>query len=468
MTWLLRALGIACVAAASGGQVAAPAGMASVSGVIIDAATRAPIAGARVELLPVVRGPGARSTQSDVEGRFTLQSLSSGSFFIGAAKAPYAPAFYQEVKPGEPGMAIALEERTQLSGVVIALTPGGVITGQVLDPFGYPAQGVEVVALRADINELRVPRVSHQPSEHSTDDQGRYRLFGLGPGVYRVVVRPYSDVVRLHAADGPVATVSAMYFPGTADHSQAQLITLTAGEERTSVDVRLRLDRLVSISGIIDGPPDLLPTAHVQLLPVKNPRWDSMPYVERKSNRFVAEQVPPGEYWLTARAETVPDAVAASDKPVPRDAIATFWASAPVTVRGDANISDLVLTFAPTSKLRGRVVVEAAAGAAPSSVVRTHRVALEPLPDTPRMFGWAADDVHSLGADGQFTVNHLIPGRYRVRVEDVQTGLDVPVASIEVGGVALNEPVVTVPANGGLADVVIRVRRGSTASSGAR
>src|SRR5229473_3064694 len=73
---------------------------------------------------------------TDVEGRFRLTVESAGRYRV----VPVSPGLISS-KPesGTPGKAIAISPGEEVTGVDLALTRGGVITGQVKTPDGLPA-----------------------------------------------------------------------------------------------------------------------------------------------------------------------------------------------------------------------------------------------------------------------------------------------------------------------------------------
>ena len=79
---------------------------------------------------------------------------------------------------------MTVADRQQVTGIDVALVPGGVIVGRVLDEDGTPFAGAVVDALvtRSEMGTDTLASVSTS----QTDDHGDFRLYGLNPGQYDV------------------------------------------------------------------------------------------------------------------------------------------------------------------------------------------------------------------------------------------------------------------------------------------
>jgi len=125
-----------------------------------------------------------RSVITDDEGRFSFAGLPAGRFGLTGEKAAHIENHFGSVRPGRPGTPVALGPGEGKRDIVLELPRGGVITGVVRDPQGRTAAGLTITATPVRGGPLlRRGGVAH---EIHTDDQGRYRLFGLMPGEYFV------------------------------------------------------------------------------------------------------------------------------------------------------------------------------------------------------------------------------------------------------------------------------------------
>ncbi|MCG8461968.1 MAG: carboxypeptidase-like regulatory domain-containing protein [Holophagales bacterium] len=142
-----------------------------------------PLEGARLELLtregsrPPVYRPGRTEgvAASGADGAFELAGLRAGaSYRLRVRRAGFA------------GRELDLEAQAAPKGaqLVIRLSPGAGVAGQVLDPTGQPITGASLLVAgrghgRRGKNEASLRRV---PPRASTDSGGRFELGDLAPG----------------------------------------------------------------------------------------------------------------------------------------------------------------------------------------------------------------------------------------------------------------------------------------------
>ncbi|HSF19580.1 MAG TPA: carboxypeptidase regulatory-like domain-containing protein [Vicinamibacteria bacterium] len=161
----------------------------AIEGVVIDARTREPVAGARVEAFGV-RPPGAFApatspglgqvrAATNEDGRFRLQGLPATSVTVKASAEGYGRL---EVN------VAADEDRTEL-----AVLPGVGIRGVVLGPDDEPLEGANVVALQRRRGMSWWP----SPIYDETDASGAFALFGVESERYRILVTHEELAFRL-------------------------------------------------------------------------------------------------------------------------------------------------------------------------------------------------------------------------------------------------------------------------------
>lgn len=258
---LVAALSLVSLVAVSAQEVRLPVGDARVTGRVVAADTGAPLAGAEVTLQGINLPPSlAYRTTTDGSGVFDFQNVyAPREYRVTASKAGfYAKRTTAPVTPGEP---VALREGQTATGVSVVLNRGGVMTGRVVDAFGDP-----VDAIRVHVQRLQYGPDGSRASQSLgvsdvTDDRGHFRVYGLLPGDYHVVAagrgaRAISLPLDIFSLTDPADT-APMYFPGTPDVREAQVVSLAGGAE-ASVQIVLRELRAVSISGVVrrsDGTP---------------------------------------------------------------------------------------------------------------------------------------------------------------------------------------------------------------------
>ncbi len=185
------------------------------TGRVVADTTGDPIPHARVSI--VTAAHGTRTVRADEEGRFALPDA-SGGFRIVVTKFGYAR---REVTPA-PGQPIAI--RLQRSVVV---------SGRVVDEFGEPAPSVRVGVSTPARGKTPAAAVA----ETQTDDLGEYRLAGLVPGPINVWAETFRTS-PLEVTVGPPTTL--IYYPGAGTATEAETLTLRAGEDQTGIDFSVR------------------------------------------------------------------------------------------------------------------------------------------------------------------------------------------------------------------------------------
>ena len=243
--------------------IAAQQPAATVSGLVTDAVTKAPVAAARV-LLARVDGPLTRSLTitAGADGRFTASAVPPGRYRIFADRDDYVR--------GEHRGVVAVKNGPPIETLAIALTPTGVISGRVTNEHGEPASKIFVRAL----TEAQVHATSPRwVAEVRTNDLGNYRLFSLPPGRYLVSAQRYpgphiegtnyriptppcpdcrgegigtmalAGLLKSGAFIAPAALTGqlypAIYFPGTTELAAGQRIEVRPGAEIGGIDLTL-------------------------------------------------------------------------------------------------------------------------------------------------------------------------------------------------------------------------------------
>lgn len=330
-----------------------PVGTASVSGVVMtDGDSPQPVRFAGVALSEgLVSLP--RMVVSDEEGRFTIAGLPEGSYTLTTQKAAWVP-LASSVRTGQgmnqgglgQGVPVTVKAGEAVRGITLRMAKGAVISGVVRLPGGRPAAGMSVQVLRTSrVDGKRSATMSVVPG--TTDDQGRYRVYGLEAGEYVVQVRTSlfgmasimgamgatvdtrevlpSEVRWAEAVAavqtaatpapppdlGPTVTYTTTYYPGTVYLSDAAGLQVRHGEERLNIDFEIKKVPTTTVTGSVIGL-DGTPAAGTMVslnLPSGTGQEDMLAQLlgaSRTSTRadgtFVLTGVPPGNYQIVVRA----------------------------------------------------------------------------------------------------------------------------------------------------------------------
>lgn len=206
-------------------------GTAVVAGLVIDATSNRPIAGAVVTLVsgapapPPTPGTPVRPTPppagaaaprravavANSDGRFVFRDLPPGPYTLTTALGfgAYSPGAYGRRRPNGPSRALTVVAGARMNDVVLHMWPNAVITGTLRDDRGEPVVGVGVWALRRVMANGRQELTFDGGAVEASDDRGRFRLTGLQPGAYLVCTRAATQTVSLETASAYQSAVTA-------------------------------------------------------------------------------------------------------------------------------------------------------------------------------------------------------------------------------------------------------------------
>lgn len=303
-----------------------------------------------------------RRVMTDGQGQFTFHDLPKGNFTFIVTAPGYTGGGFGQKLPGGPTRPFELAEGEKVGDVNLRVWKMASISGTLVDEAGEPAVGMTVRAMRQSI--VGGKRKLTMSQTGSTDDRGMYRLANLIPGEYVIVV-PNStttmpatgaagggagDRVMLNGQaiqlplgvdgislngpltifganqikvgdltmstvgtpgpaptdDGRVAAYITTFYPASSSSAQAAAITLGSGDDRSGVDLQLRLVPTSRISGMISGPDGPAANMTLRLLPqgVEEMAADSgletATTVSDGTGRFTFLGVPQGAYTIKA------------------------------------------------------------------------------------------------------------------------------------------------------------------------
>ncbi|MEO6223290.1 MAG: carboxypeptidase-like regulatory domain-containing protein [Vicinamibacterales bacterium] len=332
-----------------------PLPQGAISGIVVDAITGAPLAGARVSLS---RADDQRAALprivTDAKGRFVLRNLPAAkTYILEAARFGYASTRYGSTAPGQSSaIRIDVAEGQWVADIKIPLWRYGSIGGRVIDERNEPVVGVAVRAFT-----MRPVSGRQQPVAGpltTTDDRGAYRLGSLEPGSYIVsvlsvqstvlattpevpsgrpvgalapegvgggrgalVASPGIDVDGRHrlvitnyATPPPPASEQArayppVFYPASSHPSGAQALPIGYGDVRTGIDIQIAPVPAVRVSGRIDGAAGATPDLLLRLLPAGSESLGFGAEVAttqlEKDGTFTFLNVPAGDYSLLAQ-----------------------------------------------------------------------------------------------------------------------------------------------------------------------
>ncbi|HLG14656.1 MAG TPA: carboxypeptidase-like regulatory domain-containing protein [Blastocatellia bacterium] len=373
----------------------------SITGLVVDDSGR-PLANAGIYVNKVGVAGSQRTTSTDDKGRFRVDDLPAGAYSVTASAASMVPA-------DEP-----IQRRYYRPGdsVTLRLMKGGVITGKVTNSAGEPLIAARVQAIRLRTLDGR-PLRTGPGRERQADDRGIYRLYGLYPGVYHVVVNAKAGS---SSTASPFEDEAPTYHPSATRDTAAEVI-VRAGDEVINIDIRYRSERGHAVSGTYSSPAALgsssVPVT-ITLARAPGGAIEASTFIPAQGNErsFAIYGVPDGEYELTARVNTADGEGAAS---APRR----------IAIRG-ADVTGVELALAPLASILGRVELAASPETQLKPDCRSTRstpiseiVVVARADESPDPRAVASTPERPVAPDekGEFKVASLTSGRYHIEAQ---------------------------------------------------
>ncbi len=305
----------------------------AISGVVVDAATGAPLSDAYVQLQRLFGGTGAPLPRkvTDAKGRFIFAPVAGADgYLLTVTRAGYLDGGFHRGPADEAGALFSLQDGQWRNDLTIRLWKTASISGTVVDDGGRPL--VDVMVHLAQRARAGVADRWIQMDTATSDDRGAYRFGQLPPGDYVVHAQPLHVTLPkdataigsrragagvMRAADGTGAVLHGPVPPRTDGRAyvgsfhavgpgveQATVLTLEPGDERMGVDIQMPLRATVAVTGRVLGPPQAIAGLPLRLLPsgatAAVPSTDAALTQTDVTGAFTFAQVPEGDYVLVA------------------------------------------------------------------------------------------------------------------------------------------------------------------------
>lgn len=376
---------------ASNSEHVDPRKLTSVTGRVLNARNGAPVRHAQVMLLSLVSGDGIPYvTDTDSNGAFRVGNLEVGDYRLAVLRDGFLPL---STSTGE-GRLLRLQSGTAARNVIVRISPCSVIAGTVFDDESDPVSEMHVEALRIVYsNGKRQMRVQ---ATASTDDLGRYRLYGLAPGDYYVKASA-TQSVRLSTStpNNSASQYVSSYYPRAADIGGAAVVNVRAGDQVPGIDIWAENRSAATVAGRVlspDGGP-ISRDAVISLTPLDQSENSFLQTADVKDSagHFEIRGVPPGAYvifsmWRRGGSE--------------------FAGSRSIEVH-NSDITDLQIGMSSAVNTTGMIGVPSDTGIKFENL----RVLLQPETEFP-----TGSLVGNLRADATFTLHNVLPERYSLKV----------------------------------------------------
>lgn len=341
----------------------------------------------------MITGPDVSNMITDDSGRFTFTGLSAGKYFLSGSKPGYAMSTYGGVSAYDEPLQIVLAPGQRVTNLQLPLMRGSVIAGTIVDRTGAPIAGAEV-SLSARINSVlrALPTVKVR-----SNDDGTYRLFGLSAGDY-VVSASFEK--------------SRTYYPSSSNPTSAALVTVSAAEERSGIDILMQPNTSTTISGTvigIDGQPANGVTFNLRPAPADESvmvlGFDDIKTSVSGEGVFAVENVPPGNYILIASR--------GSNSPLANERGASAFEAGTMTVAVDGQpVSGLTLAMHKGTTVSGTLTLDVLGRADRQPELRLAIAGAVAV----------GGGIAVVEDDGSWTMSGVMPGRYRLASAPRESG----------------------------------------------
>jgi protocatechuate 3,4-dioxygenase beta subunit len=303
-------------------QRAAAESQARVTGRVLLADAHTPARNAMI-LLTSLDGQNRQFQRVGLDGTYLFEHVVPGEYIVVAYLEGYLSAFDKLIPTAADNTLGSLFEkivaaqgsvRVGVQGTQtydISMERGAIVSGRVLYSDGVPAVQVDIElqdtagpnsspeTRSVQMGDIARSEFVHRTME--TDDEGRFRIAGVRPGVYRIAavqlqkipMSAYEPMMRY------VLGALRFYSDDTVHPAAAKTYTLTAGGEVTDITIRIPLDGLHSVQGKVaakDGRP--ITMVGLEIVETSDP---SIYFSTNASEGvFHVDRLPPGTYKVTA------------------------------------------------------------------------------------------------------------------------------------------------------------------------
>ena len=372
----------------------------SVSGTVTDSATGQPIKGAEVIVRSITPRMGLplrpASATSDANGEFAIETLDPGRYAVRAFHDGYVFKGTATILTLSPGQRV--------ENISVSLTPGGIISGHVVDESGKVLAGTSVELMKYSFANGR--RDLNVVSNVSTNKSGEYRMEGLQSGQYFLRASVPTSGKPKQAADGKVYV--PIYFPNATDLTHAATLDVKPAQELAGIDLNMAPVRGMQVAGLVIDSRSSVPKAGAEVTLLSDEGYTTLPggqVATDQKGHFEFYGIAPGAYVVVAQSPT-------------EDLRGkTFWGKLTLNVE-ENNVSNLKLLVSAGQTVSGRLRAESNSGVESAKL----SISLESLEPSAISNLLPEGQSATVNADGNFRLEEVPDGTYSLSFSSLPQG----------------------------------------------
>jgi protocatechuate 3,4-dioxygenase beta subunit len=343
-------------------------------------------------------------TTTDEDGNYKLIGLPAGQFTILPLARAYVVASGSSYK--EASQTVNVAEGEAITKIDFVLVHGGVVTGRITDAEGHPLIGERVNIALKDSSPDPGQQFMFGSNRYQTDDRGIYRVYGLGPGSYRVSVGEASTAGGVGIMGMGGSQYVKTFYPSVQDESRATIIEIKEGTEFASVDITVnKPEKGFSVSGRVIDADSGAPAASVYIgqsvVDESSQRVGGMNFTGTQTDangKFHLEGLRPGRYAVYTMAA--------------RDENSTYSEQVIFEV-ADSDVTGIEIKLRRGATLNGVAVIENNSDPAVAALLQS--VSLYAYVEQKNSSPSYAQS--RIAADSSFRMAGLAPGKARLGVQ---------------------------------------------------
>jgi hypothetical protein len=347
---------------------------------------------------------GEYRTIPALDGAFQFPAVDPGVYTLRVEGKTIVTTEYGAKAPDERGTPVILNRGVHLEGMNLAPKKLSAVCGRVIDSSGVPLPTIRILPERSNRgNVSQEPQGYPAPPDVRTDAEGRFRYDGLQPGNVFLVT--------------PLTYPAPLFFSKSGGLADAEPLHLTAGEDigcgnGASLQLQVPANYKVrySVTGRVIGDIPAQEGDRFWLSLIEPGKNGASRYIDtakvETDHSFQFSRIPAGEFLLQLFSAYGPEPMMWSG---PYPPVSHKLESQPLHVSSD--VDDVVVYPKHLATVTGTVTF----AHIPEAWKKNFDVTRQPIQLRPS--GWGRPHGATLDTDGNFKIEAVDEGEYRVEVD---------------------------------------------------